>query len=75
MIIKVKVKPNSSKEEIEKSDENNYEVYVNAKAEKGKANLALIKILAKHFNIPTSKIKIKRGVSSHNKIIEILEEK
>ncbi len=72
MIIKVKVKPNSSEDKISRIDECNYEVSVREKAEKGKANLALIKILAKHFNTPTSKIKIKSGMTSHNKIIEIV---
>lgn len=73
MIIKIKARPGSSREEIQKNDENSYEVHIKAKAEKGKANLALIKILAKHFDIPTSRIKIKKGASSHNKIIEILD--
>lgn len=72
MIINVKVKPNSNKEEIKQINEKYYEVCVKAMPEKGKANLALIKLLAKHFKIPTSSIIIKYGTTSHNKIIEIV---
>lgn len=73
MIINVKVKPDSSRKEIIKKDEGNYEIYVKERAEKGKANTALIKLLALHFKVSSSKIKIKAGISSHNKIIEIQE--
>lgn len=73
MIIKVRVKPNSCKEEIKETGKDNFEVSLKERAEKGKANLALIKSLAKHFSISSSKVKIKAGITSHNKIIEILD--
>lgn len=72
MIIKVKVKPNSSGEEIKETVQNNFEVSLKERAEKGKANVALLKSLAKHFGISSSQIKIKAGITSHNKVIEIL---
>ena len=40
--------------------------------EKGKANLELIKKIAKHFNVSSSQIKIVSGLKSRNKIIEII---
>ncbi|MFH0831403.1 MAG: DUF167 domain-containing protein [archaeon] len=73
MIINVKVKPGGSAEKITPININSYEASVKARAEKGKANTALIKLLAGHFGISSSKIRIKRGITSHNKIIEIQE--
>jgi len=40
---------------------------------KGKANKAIIKKLANHFDVSTSQIKIKKGAKSDTKIIEILK--
>ncbi len=67
MIIKVKVKPNSKKQEIRKINEEKYEVNLKSPAEKNKANIELIKLLKKHFK---KKIKIKSGLTSKNKVIE-----
>lgn len=68
MKIKIKVHPNSSKEEIKKIDEDNYEIWIKEKAEDNKANIALIKVLKKYFK---KEVNIKSGFTSKNKIIEI----
>ena len=47
-------------------------VYTTAVPEDGKANKEVIKILAKHFNIAKSKIKIIRGETKRDKTIEIM---
>lgn len=47
MIIKVKVKPGASKNEVKKIDENIYEVRTTVIPEKGKANEKVIELLAK----------------------------
>ena len=36
-----------------------------------KANIALIKLLAKHFNTSSANVRIVKGLSSRNKTIEI----
>jgi len=48
-------------------------VGLTSKPEKGKANLELIKKLAKHFKVPSSHIRIVSGLKSKRKIIEITE--
>ena len=68
MIIKVKVKPNSKKQEIEKISYNKYKVYLKEKAEKGKANLALLKLLKIKFG---REISIIKGFKNKDKVIEI----
>ncbi len=71
MIIHVKVKPNSSKNEVESFGDNRYLVYVKEPPENNKANLALIKILSKELGVPQKSLEIKFGKSSHEKIVEI----
>jgi len=72
MIINVKVKPNSNKESLEKSEEG-YIANVKERAEDNKANIALIKLLAKQFKISSSCVKIKRGLTSRKKVVEICQ--
>ena len=69
MKIKIKVHPKSSKEEIKKINEENYEVWLKEEAKDNKANIGLLKILKKYFG---KEVKIKSGFSSKNKIIEIV---
>ncbi len=72
MKIKVKVKPNSSSSEVEKIDALNYFVKLKSPPEDNKANIELIKLLAKYFNTDYHNIKIKRGKTLRNKLIEII---
>jgi uncharacterized protein YggU (UPF0235/DUF167 family) len=44
-------------------------VHVTARAHDGKANQAVIACLAKHLNIPPSYLRIKRGLTSREKVI------
>jgi uncharacterized protein YggU (UPF0235/DUF167 family) len=67
----VRVKPNSGEEVIKEIGKNNFEVSLKEKAEKGKANTALLKALARHFRISSSEIRIRKGITSHNKIVGI----
>lgn len=48
-------------------------VGLTSKPEKGKANLELIKKLAKYFKVPSSHVRIVSGLKSKRKIIEITE--
>lgn len=70
MIIKIKVYPNSGKEEIFKIKEDFYKVYLKKPAENNKANIELIKVLKKHFH---QNVNIIKGIRSKDKIIQIGE--
>ena len=72
MLIKVKVFPNSKKQEIIKKSEDSFDVKVKAKPIKGEANREVIKVLALYFKIPESKIKMIKGFKQKNKIFEII---
>ena len=68
MKIKIKVKPNSSQEKIEKISDEEYEVWIKEKPVDGKANIELLKLLKKYFG---REVKIKSGFTSRRKIVEI----
>ena len=70
MIIKVKVKTNSSKSEVVLKDDT-YIVGLHSSPEKGKANNELISVLSKHFQVAKSQITIIKGEKSRKKIISI----
>lgn len=71
MKIRVKVKPNARLNEIKKIAENYYEVRVSVPPEKGKANKKVIEVLSEYFRIPKSKIAIKSGQKSREKLVEL----
>lgn len=71
MIIKVKVKPNSLRDSIERVSDIEYIVHVKAPAEDNKANIRVTNMLARHFGVNVGKIRIKNP-RSRNKIIEII---
>lgn len=73
--ITVKVTPNakenSIKEEVDLFQKTVYKVKTTAKPKNNEANEAIIEIIAKHFAIAKSNLKIFKGQNSRNKIVEI----
>ncbi len=72
MKIFVKAKPNAKIEKIEKISETEFKIYICEPPEKGKANEAIIRVLAKYFKVAKTRVKIKAGQGSRNKIVEII---
>jgi len=70
MKIRVKVTPNSKVEEVVKEDDL-FLVRVKEPAKEGKANRAMIKLLADYFGVPQRQIAISSGFGSRNKTIEV----
>jgi len=68
--IKVKIHPNSSREEVVKIKDEEYEVWIKESPLEGKANIALEKILKKYFR---KQCKIVFGFKSRKKVIEVEE--
>jgi uncharacterized protein (TIGR00251 family) len=73
MKISVKVKPLAKRNEIRRLDNGIYEILVTSSPEKGKANKAVLELLAVQFRIRKSSIRIEKGQTSRNKIISIGE--
>jgi hypothetical protein len=70
--IKIKVVANSSQNSIEKLPDGSLKIKLTAPPVDGVANNALIKFLSKKWKIPKSNFLIKKGKTSKNKILEIL---
>jgi len=73
MKIQVKVKPNSRTEELSREGDS-FIIKVKEPPKEGKANQAVIKLLAEHFSVPQSQVRILSGFRSRNKVIEVVEE-
>ena len=71
MKIQVKVKPNSKTEEVSQENDN-FIVKIKEPPKEGRANRAVIKLLAAHFGVSQSQVKILSGFRSKNKIIEVV---
>jgi len=69
--IQVRIKPNSKTEEV-KQEGDGFIVKVKEPPKEGKANQAVIKILARHFNVPQSQVRILSGFKNRDKIIEVM---
>jgi len=72
MLVKVKVFPNSKKEEIIKKKEDRFEIKIKQKPIQGQANQAVKNVLSLYFNLPKKRIKLIKGFRQRNKIFEIL---
>lgn len=68
--VKVKVKPGSAFDKVERMEDGSYLIHTKAKAIDGKANLSIIKMISKEFNVNFKNILIKNP-KSRKKIIEI----
>jgi uncharacterized protein (TIGR00251 family) len=69
--ISVTAKTSARQSRVDKLSESEYRVSVQAPAQDGKANQALIELLARYFDIPKTMFRIIRGRSSRQKLIEI----
>lgn len=75
MKIRCKIKPNSKKGNlIQKSQDETgefFEIFVRDPAVEGKANLAVVKLLAREFDVSKSRVSLKTGTKSRFKVFEI----
>ena len=72
MKISVHLKSNSRhREEVVVNDDGSLTIYTKAPAIEGRANLAAVKLLVKHFGVAPSKVKLVRGATSKYKVFEI----
>jgi len=70
LILRVKVKPNSKRPGIVESPEG-LVVSLKSPPVEGKANEELIQVLAARYGVPKSRVRIKAGFGSRNKLVEI----
>lgn len=68
--LQVRVTPNAKQNKIVDEGER-LKVYLTASPTDGKANKALIELLATHFGVKKSSVRIVKGEKSRNKVVEI----
>jgi len=68
--IQVKVKPNSKVGEVSQEGDS-FVVKVKEPPKEGRANRAVIRLLAEHFGVPRSQVRILSGFNRKNKVVEI----
>lgn len=72
MKIPTTIKPNSRhREEVVVGSDGTYIIYTKAPAIEGRANAAAIKLLAKHFGVSKSQIRLLHGATSKHKVFNI----
>ena len=71
MLVSVKVKPNSKKPRIEQAEDGSLTAYLKSPPIEGKANDELIARVAERYGVPKSRVRIKSGLSSKIKLVEV----
>ena len=69
--IHAKVFPQAKKEELRKITADHFEISVREKPQRNLANTRVIEILASHFKVPLSKVRIINGHRSTSKLIVV----
>ncbi|WP_194817472.1 DUF167 domain-containing protein [Nocardia sp. XZ_19_385] len=71
-VVRATIKPNSRKGPlVETADDGTLTLYVRAPAVEGKANKAAIELLAGHYAVPKSSVRLAAGATSRFKRFEI----
>ena len=71
MKISVKLKPNAKEEKVIQVSQREFLVWVKARPERGKANLAAREVLARHFAVAKSCIRLLKGQACRQKLFEV----
>jgi uncharacterized protein (TIGR00251 family) len=71
MKLSIKVKPGSKREAVEQAGPGSLKVWLKEAPVDGKANAALLRVLAAHFGVPKARVRIVHGASGRDKLVEI----
>ena len=71
MYVTIKVKVHARESRVEKIDDENLIVHVKEAPQKGRANWAIIKLVAEYYGVPTTQIRLVTGRTSIKKLLEI----
>ena len=72
MKIFISAKPMSYEEKVEKIDESHFLVCVKEPPQNGLANRGIVRALANYFKVSPSRVVIKKGFTSKQKVVEII---
>jgi uncharacterized protein (TIGR00251 family) len=69
--LKVRVKPGSRREELVEQPDGSWLAHVRAPPVDGKANAALIALVASHFGLRRVQVNIRSGAGSRMKLVQL----
>jgi uncharacterized protein (TIGR00251 family) len=69
--LKLKVKPGSRVEELSMLEDGSWLARVKSPPVDGKANAALIALVAKHFGLRKAQVHIKSGAAGRSKLVQL----
>jgi uncharacterized protein YggU (UPF0235/DUF167 family) len=69
-VITVKVKPNARRSVLEALEDGTWLAQLKSPVD-GKANAELVALVAEHFNVPKSRVRIAHGAGGRTKRVEI----
>ena len=72
-VIKVKVSAGSRMEKVEALADGSFKVWVRQVAEKGKANVRVLELLAEHFHLAKSAVELVKGTTSRDKLVRLAQ--
>ena len=67
--LRLKVKPGSREDELSELDDGSWLARVKAPPVDGKANAAVIALIARHFGVRKAQVRIKSGASGRQKLV------
>lgn len=74
MLFYVLLKPNSRhRQEVIENDDGSLTIYTKSPAIENRANKEAIELLAKHFNVPKTRVKLIKGETSQQKVFAVNE--
>ncbi|MBI5209740.1 MAG: DUF167 domain-containing protein [Elusimicrobia bacterium] len=71
-LFRLKAHPGGREDRIVRLSATHYEAWVRAKPQAGKANAAVLGLLAQEIGVSVKRLRIAKGASSPNKIVEVL---
>lgn len=71
MRVNVRVIPRARRNAVDDGPDGTLRVYTTAAPADGDANAAVVKLLARHFDVPKSAVQIIRGHAARDKLIEV----
>jgi uncharacterized protein len=75
VLLTVRLHPSSSREHLEARTDGTLEAWVRQRPVEGRANEALIALVAERLGVPRSSVRLVRGATARTKVLEVpLEE-
>ena len=71
-LIRVKAHPGARENRVEEKSPTAYEVWVRAEPEQGRANAAVLALLAGRLGVEAKRLRIVKGATAPSKIVEVL---